>query len=179
MQLAWEWVAPTFNKWEQTTIDKELPTKFSTFSYNIFASYSYLNYQCQILPSNTRIHKNSPGTGENPSQMASYAENVSIRWRHHVTLKFGNIHVCENPSLSCVKHRTFTYVHLSPSSNKGWVITLVEYIKVIRYFRGWKGYFSPYGTDPSSWTHPPRLYNPRNTVKPVYNDHLMRYFSAF
>ena len=28
---------------------------------------------------------NSPGTGEFPAQMASYAENVSIWWRHHVT----------------------------------------------------------------------------------------------
>ena len=27
---------------------------------------------------------NSPGTGEFPTQMASYAENVSIWWRHHV-----------------------------------------------------------------------------------------------
>ena len=26
---------------------------------------------------------NSPGTGEYPAQMASYAENVSIWWRHH------------------------------------------------------------------------------------------------
>ena len=26
---------------------------------------------------------NSPGTGEFPEQMASYAENVSIWWRHH------------------------------------------------------------------------------------------------
>ena len=26
---------------------------------------------------------NSPGTGEFPSQMASFAENVSIWWRHH------------------------------------------------------------------------------------------------
>ena len=25
-----------------------------------------------------------PGTGEFPAQMASYAENVSIWWRHHV-----------------------------------------------------------------------------------------------
>ena len=32
---------------------------------------------------------NSPGTGEFPAQMASYAENVSIWWRHHVeTLQF-------------------------------------------------------------------------------------------
>ena len=27
---------------------------------------------------------NSPGTGEFPAQMASYAENVSIWWNHHV-----------------------------------------------------------------------------------------------
>ena len=27
---------------------------------------------------------NSPGTGEFPAQMASYAENVCIWWRHHV-----------------------------------------------------------------------------------------------
>ena len=27
----------------------------------------------------------SPGTGEFPAQMASYAENVSIWWRHHVS----------------------------------------------------------------------------------------------
>ena len=27
---------------------------------------------------------NSPGTGEFPAQMASYMENVSIWWRHHV-----------------------------------------------------------------------------------------------
>ena len=29
---------------------------------------------------------NSPGTGEFPAQMASYAENVSIWWRHHEIL---------------------------------------------------------------------------------------------
>ena len=31
---------------------------------------------------------NSPGTGEFPAQMASYAENVSIWWRHHVSFLF-------------------------------------------------------------------------------------------
>ena len=29
---------------------------------------------------------NLPGTGEFPEQMASNAENVSIRWRHHVSM---------------------------------------------------------------------------------------------
>ena len=31
---------------------------------------------------------NSPGTGEFPAQMASYAENVSIWWRHHEMFPF-------------------------------------------------------------------------------------------
>ena len=34
---------------------------------------------------------NSPGTGEFPAQMASYAENVSIWWRHH-----GSGRLCSN-----------------------------------------------------------------------------------
>ena len=29
------------------------------------------------------VRGNSPGTGEFPAQMASYAENLSIWWRHH------------------------------------------------------------------------------------------------
>ena len=35
---------------------------------------------------------NSPGTGEFPAQMASYAGNVSIWWRHHVSSSNG-LHV--------------------------------------------------------------------------------------
>ena len=31
---------------------------------------------------------NSPGTGEFPAQMTSYAENVSIWWRHHLEIRF-------------------------------------------------------------------------------------------
>ena len=31
---------------------------------------------------------NSPGTGEFSAQMASYAENVSIWWRHHGPMKY-------------------------------------------------------------------------------------------
>ena len=37
---------------------------------------------------------NSPVTGEFPAQMASYAENVSIWWRHHVRILF-----CIHPNL--------------------------------------------------------------------------------
>ena len=35
---------------------------------------------------------NSPGTGEFPTQMASNAENVSIWWRHHASIKY----ICEH-----------------------------------------------------------------------------------
>ena len=42
---------------------------------------------------------NSPGTGEFPAQMASYAENVSIWWRHHVS--------CHDlPKMSCASQTT-------------------------------------------------------------------------
>ena len=41
---------------------------------------------------------NSPETGEFPAQMASYAENVSIWWRHHV-----------KPNKNIVKHIARAY----------------------------------------------------------------------
>ena len=37
--------------------------------------------------------RNSPGTGEFPAQMASYAENASIWWRHHV---YANHYWCQS-----------------------------------------------------------------------------------
>ena len=40
---------------------------------------------------------NSPGTGEFPAQMASYAENVSIWWRHHDLARVG--------PMSVIRHR--------------------------------------------------------------------------
>ena len=40
--------------------------------------------------------ENSPGTGEFSAQRASYAENVSIWWRHHGTLFLCYIHKCSN-----------------------------------------------------------------------------------
>ena len=52
--------------------------------------------------------RNSPGTGELPAQMASYAENVSILWRHramlHHTVKFIFISMC------IIENRRFNYV---------------------------------------------------------------------
>ena len=48
--------------------------------------------------------RNSPGTGEFPAQMASYAENVSIWWRHHVgrLLFWGN-------STQIIKYQRFLW----------------------------------------------------------------------
>ena len=60
---------------------------------------------------------NSPGTGEFPAQMASYAENVSIWWRHHGcdhkwnTVNFINMNV----------HRVcFGFVWFAPDLNN-WI----------------------------------------------------------
>ena len=39
---------------------------------------------------------NSPGTGEFPAQMASYAENVSIWWRHDIIKYISNIYHISN-----------------------------------------------------------------------------------
>ena len=46
---------------------------------------------------------NSPGTGEFPAQMASYAENVSIWWRHHDCLIFTSTIRCRYKSSSSVE----------------------------------------------------------------------------
>ena len=47
---------------------------------------------------------NSPGTGEFPAQMASYAENVSIWWRHHaLTERWCLSHVLQGSSWSVTK----------------------------------------------------------------------------
>ena len=51
---------------------------------------------------------NSPGTGEFPAQMASYAENVSIWWRHHVVNFATETHVpypCQPTSISGKKNK--------------------------------------------------------------------------
>ena len=49
---------------------------------------------------------NSPGTGEFPAQMASYAENVSIWWRHHVIC-----HPCSPGPLHCRQGKSVDYPH--------------------------------------------------------------------
>ena len=69
---------------------------------------------------------NSPGTGEIPAQMASYAENVSIWCRHHVFSIKNNI--CDNngifevnvltPSDAIRRHETWTTLV--------WVMTYTE-----------------------------------------------------
>ena len=70
---------------------------------------------------------NSPGTGEFPAQMASYAENVSIWWRHHDTTGCNYLSMCNCKTaaewnIRCVR----TY---------GWVITshLLENMDVITF----------------------------------------------
>ena len=54
---------------------------------------------------------NSPGTGEFPAQMASYAENVSIWWRHHV-FHPDDLDEFEWHSLFKSKWHTHTHTHI-------------------------------------------------------------------
>ena len=79
------------------------------------------------------IHR---GTGEFLPQMASYAENVSIWWRHH------GVDIC-------IKWFLFGQYDMSPGGHSCFIAL---------HFIVW----------------PVDI-----TVKPVYNDHLMGYFSAF
>ena len=48
--------------------------------------FRHRSKQTSKLPVTGLCAGNSPGTGEFPAQMASYAENVSIWWRHHESL---------------------------------------------------------------------------------------------
>ena len=51
---------------------------------------------------------NSAGTGEFPAQMASYAKNVSIWWRHHVTREKGCISLLIS-SVNTVENSHYCY----------------------------------------------------------------------
>ena len=57
---------------------------------------------------------NSPGTGEFPAQRASYAENVSIWWRHHDI--FPNVFLkCQSQVYKCTRVHLYTYsFHIQP-----------------------------------------------------------------
>ena len=57
---------------------------------------------------------NSPGTGEFPAQMASYAENVSIWWRHHETL-FTKITVIDTLLYPIAQRSCWGYIGFTPS----------------------------------------------------------------
>ena len=50
---------------------------------------------------------NSPGTGEFPTQMASYAENASIWWRHHILSTFPFMHFC---SISIIRTKVWRMI---------------------------------------------------------------------
>ena len=62
---------------------------------------------------------NSPGTGEFPAQMASYAENVSIRWRHYGQDRFPHRkHRNWRPVLHTHPPR-LPYIHISVHQDGG------------------------------------------------------------
>ena len=66
---------------------------------------------------------NSPGTGEFPAQMASYAENVSIWWRHHA-MQEGRVTWAETLDFMVAYH---SCTHLSENRSKILVILSLTY----------------------------------------------------
>ena len=85
---------------------------------------------------------NSPGTGELPTQRASYAENVSIWWRHMNDRLFGNKLLSELTLLSLgrdnvehsLNHRTNICRYDALSLNE-WRPSMVIYrVEIHRYF---------------------------------------------
>ena len=73
---------------------------------------------------------NSPGTGEFPAQMASYAENVSIWWRYHVVIPpecIGNFHRRIHDMMTSWHGNTFHITgHFWPESINGLRISLTR-----------------------------------------------------
>ena len=66
---------------------------------------------------------NSPGTGEFPAQMASYAENVSIWWRHHVSSIWLSSLACSAPA-----EPVMIYCQLDPGNKFEWNLNQDAYI---------------------------------------------------
>ena len=65
---------------------------------------------------------NSPGTGEFPAQMASYARNVSIWWRHHETFWSQ-----EMKSPTKVKAQKLTDTSIRKSKRTSWTYLINRY----------------------------------------------------
>ena len=63
---------------------------------------------------------NSPGTGEFPAQMASYADNVSIQWRHHVAILF----FCNGFSETCAE---LLAIFVCASISTNWLVLKSHY----------------------------------------------------
>ena len=74
---------------------------------------------------------NSPGTGEFPAQMASYAENVSIWWRHHEhKINSGNLsldHTGGNPLLCTFRRSWRQILKLTGTWHKVWTAIIIRH----------------------------------------------------
>ena len=82
---------------------------------------------------------NSPGTGEFPTQMASYAENVSIWWRQHEILQ--NLLTLWTSSVFFCAHyaQTNFVTNVDQVLQHRYVITLYGYNVVIINYEGFLG----------------------------------------
>ena len=83
---------------------------------------------------------NLPGTGEFPAQMASYTENVSIWWRHHVTDLLPGLGRLRVPVLWTVFYVFFHLFHCE----------LFLFLMFIQYFTD---YYTLRFNEPVYWFH--------------------------
>ena len=70
---------------------------------------------------------NSPGTGEFPAQMASYAENVSIWWRHHTR--------CGMETISSSRGESTSHRQILLSRNQWCGTLLFFYVSLNNYLK--------------------------------------------
>ena len=89
---------------------------------------------------------NSPGTGEFPAQMASNAENVSIRWRHHgaslnshsitesPTQTFRSILICDSGI------RVRTQISILRKITSAYKLSTVPRVRFVIFYKTGRGY---------------------------------------
>ena len=95
---------------------------------------------------------NSPGTGEFPAQMASYAENVSIWWHHHVLLALARRCILISPLMSKQgKSEGFDSCDRPSNLTKNWIPITDFSAWVTLKFDGW-----PRKTN---WSYSPEMLN--------------------
>ena len=98
-------------QWRHNDYDGAIITSLPIAYSTVYSGADQSKHQSS--PSLALCAKNSPVTGEFPTQRASNAENVSIRWRHHV---YGKLPLMLGQRWAIKSSRT-VYVSINPCPN--------------------------------------------------------------